>query len=265
MPIFIHGRNTRVFFSNGHSGLGYDLSQFFNDASITNEAEPAETTTFNTGDSKSYIVGLKSGTYSLSGFFDSTENTGIDYLMAQATGTSPFVETEPIADGQENTIIVFPNGALTANERCWMSLGINTKYNVKSSVSSVVGVDAEVTADKGVRSGNGGIFTANGESTGTVHFHTPAMDGRFATTNGGLLVIGVLSLEGTSPAISVEFQMSADNSTWVGAADIDVTSVSAVEAESANIANPLYRYTRLDWTLSGADAVAEIYYGFARF
>lgn len=267
MPVFIHGRNTRVCFSNGHSNIGYDLSQFFNDVSISNEAEAAETTTFQSGANKSYILGLKSGVYTISGYYDSTENTGVDYLMSQAVGTAPFLITDPITDHQENTIVVWPQGGSTENERCWMSVGIATKYDLKSSVSTVVSLDAEVTADLGVRSGRGEIFTANGESTGTVHFHTTPLDAGAASSNGGLLIVGVLSLEGTSPAINLTFQMSADNSTWVDATtNAQVwNSVEALELQSGQLHNPMYRYTRLDWTLSGADAVAEIYYGFARF
>ena len=57
----VHGKNTKVFFNN------YDLTEFFDNATLSVNADTADVSTFGS-DSKKYIPGLKDATISLEGF-----------------------------------------------------------------------------------------------------------------------------------------------------------------------------------------------------
>jgi len=243
MANFLHGKNTRVLFSNPSSNVAYDISQFFNDASVSTSIDATETTTFQTGGVKSYIPGLKEGVISLSGLYDGTAS-GIDQILTTA-----------ISNSGDQATLVFPAGGTTDNEIGYLANGIATKYDLKSPVSGVVAVDAEVQADGGVWRGRGKYFTATG--TG----YTVAYNNGSASTNGGLLVIGVLALSG---ALSLNFQHSNDGITYVNATSA-ITSVGTQVDTSASLPNPIRQYTRLNWTLTGTNPSATIFFGFARF
>jgi hypothetical protein len=67
---FVHGKDS-VFKLDNASGSLTDISAFVNNVDFPETADVAETTTL--GDSsKSYIVGLKDATISISGLWDST-------------------------------------------------------------------------------------------------------------------------------------------------------------------------------------------------
>jgi len=243
MATFLHGKNTRVLFSNPAVNLGYDLSQYFNDAAVSRSLEASEVTTFQTSGVKSFVTGLGTGTIALSGFYDGT-SSGIDSIISTA-----------ISNTANEAILVFPAGGTAQNDRCYMAQGIETKYDLKSPVSGVVSIDAEVQADGGVWNGFGQFFTTTTSGSTTV------LDGKSPSTRGGLFVIGVLSLTGT---LSVTLQHSADNSTWVNATSA-VTGVGTSVVSTASLPSTIYRYTRLNWTLTGTNATSNIYFGFARY
>ena len=74
---FIHGKNTGVLVGGGN------LSAFFNEASASQDVETAETTTFGSS-AKTYIIGLKDGTMSVSGMFDGAEDSVDEQIEAVA-------------------------------------------------------------------------------------------------------------------------------------------------------------------------------------
>ena len=230
---------------------GYDLSQFFNDAGLSFTAEATESTTFQTGGVKSYIKGLKDGTITLSGYYDGTQQ-GVDAIM-----------TEAINNNGDDAVIVFPFGGNTDNERCWLSQGIETKYELKSPVAGIVTIDTEIQADGGVAYGTGKSFsiTGTGASASTV-----ALNNQQASNNGGLLLVSVTALS-AGATLSLYFQSSSDGVTWTSGASSQTpigNTISAVGAEIYPISGSIYQYTRLYWTLNSG-ASATIFYGFARY
>src|SRR5210317_1099350 len=69
MPTFTHGKNAVVLLDNTN------LSTTLTDAALSLTADVAETSTFSGGISagKTYVAGLKDGTVTLSGYFESTD------------------------------------------------------------------------------------------------------------------------------------------------------------------------------------------------
>lgn len=220
----------------------YDVSQFFNDSSMSLMVAPEETTTFQTGGVKSYIKGLKDGTISLSGYYDGTPQ-GIDPILQNA-----------VHNGVNDGCVVFPLGGANDNERCWMAQGIETKYDLKSPVAGVVAIDTEIQCSGGIWNGTGKSFSITGTGASA---STTALNNQVSTSNGGLLIVGVTALTGT---LSLYFQTSADGVTWTQVGN----TISAVGAEIYPIAGTINQYSRLYWSLSSGGS-ATITYGFARY
>lgn len=220
----------------------YDLSQYFNDASLSMNIEATESTTFQTGSAKSYIKGLKDGTISLSGFYDGTPQ-GLDAIL-----------TNMSFNPSDDACVIFALGGSTDNERCWMAQGIETKYDLKTPVAGIVAADTEIQADAGVWNGTGKVFsiTGTGASASSV-----ALNNSASSTNGGLLIMAVTALSGT---ITLYFQTSVDGITYsqVGST---ITAVGAVVNPISGLIN---QYSRLTWNLSSGGS-ATIFYGFARY
>jgi hypothetical protein len=220
----------------------YDLSQYFNDASVSTSIEATESTTFQTSGAKSYIKGLKDGTISLSGYYDGTPS-GIDAIMNTAVNNTG-----------DDACIVFPFGGNTDNERCWMAQGIETKYELKTPVAGIVTIDTEIQSDGGILYGTGKTFsiTGTGASASSV-----ALNAQAPSNNGGLLIMAITALSGT---ITLTFQTSADGVTYSQVGN----TISAVGAEIYPISGSINQYSRLNWNLSSGGS-ATIFYGFARY
>lgn len=130
---FVHGKGAYFALDNSGGSLT-DISAYLNDVSFPQSVETAETTAFGAS-SKTYIVGLKDSTVSLSGMFDSTLDDHIQGVLGQsATLTFEFgtagntaSSTNPIYSGE-----------------C-----IVTSYDVSPPVGDVVPVSIElqVTGD----------------------------------------------------------------------------------------------------------------------
>ena len=250
------GTTGTVTFTASSTGISYDISQFFNDVSVAFAGEAAETTTFQTGGVKSYIAGLREGSISLGGLYDGTVN-GVDAILNTA-----------IANTGDEGVIVFPDGAgsATVTSRCYITKGIETKYDLKSPVSGVVAVDTEIQADGGVWRGHGQTFTQSGAAT----TYAPSSSGndrgvQGTSTNGGLLIMGVTALTGTSPTVTLTFQHSQDGATWTTPTGGDLGTESGIGGVVITLAGSIYRYTRLKVVLGGTSPSANIYYGYARF
>lgn len=225
------------------NGVSYDLSQFLNDVGISKATEPQETTTFQTGQSKSYIAGLREGSITASGFYDGGA-AGLDAVLTNATMTSG-----------DKGVIVFPDGGATSSVTiCYMANAIVPKYDLKSPVAGVVALDTDFQSDFGVWRGRG-QFLSPLTTSGTV----PSYNHNSALTKGGLLIMGISNITGGA-TVSITFQHSQDNSTWVNLATLSGLGAVSTAFSSA------YQYTRLSYTISGGSSpTATAFYGFARY
>ena len=128
---FTHGK-TAYFALDNSGGSLIDISAYLDDVSFPQTVETAETTTFGNA-SKTYIVGLKDSTVSLSGKFDPTLDAHISAIVGQAASL---------------TFNHAPQGNVAANViysgECYV-----TSYDVSAPVGDVVTVSIElqVTGD----------------------------------------------------------------------------------------------------------------------
>ncbi len=126
MPTFIHGKNTAVYIDE------FDLTSYFTDVSITQENEVAETTAF--GDTnKSYLLGLRAGTLSMSGMW-SADTDGSDEELQALLGNA----TTPLLTVREGAAAIGGSAVIAqANE---------TSYAITSPVADVLTVTLTLNA-----------------------------------------------------------------------------------------------------------------------
>lgn len=99
-----HGKNTVVKVDNGAGSLT-DVSAHVDNEDLSRQAETAETTTFG-ANSKTYIPGLKDGTFSLSGPWNAT----IDEIMDDILGVAGSFEISP--EGTANGKVKYTGEAI---------------------------------------------------------------------------------------------------------------------------------------------------------
>jgi hypothetical protein len=126
---FVHGKSG-YFNLDNPGGTGTDISTYCDDVSFPETIETAETTAFG-ATSKSYIVGLRDATISISGKWDAT----LDAVM---------IGTEPAS----RTFMFGPAGS-TGGLVKYTGECILTNYSISTSVGDVVtwSADLQVTGN----------------------------------------------------------------------------------------------------------------------
>ena len=124
MPTFVHGKGTRVYLDE------FEMTPYFNSADVTVTNETAELTAFG-APSKSYIVGLRDATISVSGLWDATVD---GYIIGTEPATRSF--------------IFGPAGTTGGNVK-YTGEAILTNYSVSAPVADVVtfSLDLQVTGN----------------------------------------------------------------------------------------------------------------------
>ena len=127
MPTFAHGKSTD-FAIDDTGGSSRNISDTLTDVSFPQTIDTAETTAFGSSN-KSYIVGLKDTTISVSGIWDATVDGYI-------SGTEP----------ASRSFIYGPAGTTSGNVK-YTGEAIMTNYSVSNPVGDVVtfSMDLQVT------------------------------------------------------------------------------------------------------------------------
>lgn len=230
---FLHGRKTFVYIDQ------YNMSAYFNTASIKTPIETAETTSF-ADSQKKYIGGLADGTFSLGGMFDGA---------AAATDIVLRGIIQPTVD----SVITVVRSSLTVGSTVSTGGGILTSYDVSSPVGDVVSVSAEFQGSGGARSGmllrEGASLSASGNGT--------AVDNAVLTSNGGLAVLHVISNAqiGTTDFI---VEHSTDNVTYATLASFTQIPASTLTKERIYFTGTVNRYVRCRVAVSSTGAVVPI-------
>ena len=242
MPTFRHGKNVNVFLDE------YDFSTYFNNVSASTTIDTAETSAFGTS-AKSYVVGHRDGTVSLSGMFEATESVGTDQFFATALGSATKIK-----------LIVAPEGNLVGAGAIVL-VADDTSYEVSSAIADIVQASAEFQSTDAVEHGkilsSGSAISTTGNGTG--------VDNALATTNGGagFLSVPVNTRNGN---ITVKIQHSADDSTFADLVTFTVVSSSTITSEKIEVAagTTVNRYLRVNYTVAGSTGSATPVVAFTR-
>ena len=242
MPTFAHGKNVNVFINE------FDFSTYFNDVSASTSVDTAETSAFGTS-AKTYVVGHRDGTISLSGMFEGTASVGTDAFFATALGSAT-----------KNKIIVAPQGNSVAAGAI-MLVADDTSYEVSSAIADVVQASAEFQSTDAVEHGkilsSGSTVSATGNGTG--------VDNTTSSSNGGagFLSVPVNTRNGT---IGVKVQHSADNSTFADLVSFTTVTSTQKTSERVEVASgtTINRYLRVVYTVAGSSGSATPVVAFTR-
>jgi hypothetical protein len=242
MPTFRHGKNVNVFLDE------YDFSTYFNSVSASTSIDTAETSAFGTS-AKSYVVGHRDGTVSLSGMFESTTSVGTDQFFANALGSATKIKVIVAPEGHSNGA-----GAILLQAD-------DTSYEVSSAIADIVQASAEFQSTDAVEHGkilsSGSTVTATGNGTG--------VDNTTSSLNGGagFLSVPVNTRNGT---IAVKIQHSADNSTFADL--VTFTTVTSTQKTSQRVevasGTTVNRYLRVNYTVAGSTGSATPVVAFTR-
>jgi len=242
MPTFAHGKNVNVFLDE------FDFSTYFTDVSASTSVDTAETSAFGTS-AKSYIVGHRDGTVSLSGMFEATASTGTDEFFDDALGNAT-----------KTKVIVAPAGH-SNGAGAIMLVADDTSYEVSSAIADVVQASAEFQSTDAVEHGvilsSGATVSATGNGTG--------VDNTTSSTNGGagFLSVPVNTRNGT---IGVKVQHSADNSTFADLVSFTTVTSTQKTSERVEVASgtTINRYLRVVYTVAGSSGSATPVVAFTR-
>jgi hypothetical protein len=242
MPTFHHGKNVNVFIDE------FDFSTYFNDVSASTTVDTAETSAFGTS-AKTYLVGHRDGTVSLSGMFEGTASTGTDEFFDNALGNAT-----------KALVIVAPEGHSNGSGAIMLEAD-DTSYEVSSAIADIVQASAEFQSTDAVEHGkilsSGSSVSATGNGT--------SVDNGVSSTNGGagFLSVPVNTRNGN---ITVKIQHSADNSTFADLVTFTVVSSTSKTSEKVEVAEgtTVNRYLRVNLTVAGSTGSATPVVAFTR-
>lgn len=238
MP-FRHGKNTVLFVN------GADLTRYFNEASVSQSVETAETTAFG-DDDKTYITGLADGTMSGSGMFDGQAGA-VDEILSSVIGSAT-----------ADVITVGVDGA-TAGRVTLSMEARQTSYEVSAPVSDVVAANIEAQATGGV---DRGIFLA-ARSVVTATGQGASEDNAAATSNGGVAYLHA-TVNSRDDASTFKVQHSTDNVSFVDLATFSSVSASATSGQRVAVTGTVYRYIRASHAPGGSSGSVTYSIAFAR-
>lgn len=230
MPTFRHGKNTAVLVNE------FDFSEFFNEATASLSVETAETTTFGNS-AKTYVVGLKDATASLSGLFEGSA-TGTDAEFSAAIGTN-------------NTLVTIGVEDAIGARRAMVMKAINTTYEISSPVADVVSMSAELQAEEDAI--DYGIFLVDLAAI-TATTNGASRDNGASSANGLVAMLHVTANAHNNNA-TFKVQHSADNSTWADLITFTTVATTVKTAERSETTGTVNRYLRAQATLSGSGSI----------
>ena len=227
MPTFNHGKNAVVLLDDTN------LSTTLTDASVSLTADVAETSTF-TASSKTYVAGLKDGTVTLSGYFESSSPDADAEFLSQLGSSGSAYSIAPIGYTRGNPT-EFGNV-------------IETSYDRSADIGSVVAVAVAFQFDGDAYNGKSLLaptaITSSSNETG--------VDYGAAGTNGGAGVLHCTVSSG-SPTLDVKIQTSADNVTFSDY--ITFTQATGTTSELITSASNPARYARAVLTFGGTGSI----------
>ena len=132
---FVHGKNS-VFKLDNASGSLTDISAFVNNVDFPETADVAETSVLGASN-KTYIVGLKDATISISGLFDAT----VDAILGAVVGQTATLSYEYSPEGTASGKVKYTGEAILTN------------YALSSPVGDVVAYSADLQCSGAVTRG----------------------------------------------------------------------------------------------------------------
>ena len=250
MPTFIHGKDTAVYIDE------FDLSSYFTSADTSINNSIAETTAYGATDA-SFIMGIRSGTLSLSGMW-AGDTDGSDEELQALLGNA----TTPVITVREGSASI-GSGAIVAQAN-------ETSYAISSPVADVSTVTADFecstnnTTNLTFALASGVQLTAGASIAHGSLGNLSSVDNSASSANGGAgtLHVPTNTVNGNT---TIKVQHSANNSTWADLFSFTVVGSSAKTSEIKAVSGTVNRYLRVNASTAGSSGAITFMVAFARF
>jgi len=250
MPTFIHGKGTAVMLDE------FDLSAYFNAADVAHSTETAETTAFGQS-AKSYIVGLRDGTLSMSGMW-AADTDGSDEELSAILGAT----TTPIVTVQ------YDSG--TIGNRATLAKAHSTSYSISSPVADVVTVTADFNASTD-GTANVTLSIAQGVQLTTgasIAFGSlgdlASVDNSASSANGGMGNLHVVA-NTLDADCTIKIQDSADDATFADLITFSTVSSATATSEQKAVTGTVAQYLRATASSAATSGAITFHIAFARY
>jgi len=250
MPTFSFGTSARAWLD------GMQAACSMNTINMEAELDEVETTTL-CSTIKDYIPGLAEVTVEMEGFFDT--NTASPATTLEALLESHF--------GQVFPLTFAPEGGGQVGDPQYMLNGFLQDYQIEATVDEAVSMELTFRCSSAMARGrvlhtDTAPVTATGN--GGLVIGTGVVDNGAATTNGGVGVLQVSAVSGTTPTLDVVLQHSTDNITYTDLLTFPTqNSVNGVYLELA-AGTTVNRYMRARWVVGGTTPSFNFNVGFKR-
>ena len=228
----VHGLTTEIWLG------AYDVSTYFNSASVPSDRDEVDVTGF-TATGKTSVLGLKNGMVELGGFFYGGTGEIDEQLSGYFAGSTatPF------------TLMI---GGDTLGNPARIANLLQTAYTIGANVNDAAKVTAGGKANGGAPRAL--VLHANQAET-TTDFEVGVDWGAASTTSAGF--IATLHIFAISGGITVTCKIadSADNVTYADVTGGGFTAATAIGSEYLTGTASVRRYTRSAWTITGTGSV----------
>lgn len=235
---FVPANRSRLLLGSGH--LSCFLTQVGQDVTVA-----TEDTTVLCDDAKTYLPTQVDGTLTLQGLFDGSPRAIHDQLSPQKGLHGPL----PWTFGPEG---------LQAGRLVQMAQMVQPSYQVGAAAAGVVQASAggQVTGvtEEGVALHPPTELVASGQGD--------PVDQTTATSDGALLHLHVVDVDGTDPTVDVTVQHSVDGTTWTDLHVFD--QAETVGYQTQVVAGTVNRHVRAVWTLGGTSPTVKLSAALAR-
>jgi hypothetical protein len=225
----LHGSSTRLYAN------GLDISSLFREAEAGRERELVDTTAFGSTATKHTLAPAASGAVSASGMLEIDETTGVQVVKTMLDAAENNVSG--------NSIIVCMMRDTTIGDPGFALIGSTQDQRVSFPHTEVAKTTFSSNANRSLW-----VSSLHPLAARTSAHNSTALDNGASSAHGGVGVLTVTALSGTTPVLTAKLQHSVDNTTWVDVATFTSITSAAVAARYAShvvAAGTVNRYTRI--------------------
>ncbi len=226
----------------------FNISKYIQRVSPSGAQDCYESNTL-TDDSKTYVLGLKSGALTAEGLHHDTDVTGTLNSVFASLPQGGVITTG------------FPNGFTAGKSALLLSANVASHIS-DSVVSDLCKTAIELMHRDGALEPGVSLHDLTAE-TGTVN--GTSVDNATATANGGVAHLHVTAIAGAAPSVTFKLQHSSNGTTWVDLGSA-FTVVTAATKERLTIAaaTTVNRFLRCVCTFGGTTTSVTFNISFAR-
>lgn len=236
---FVFGTGTRVWMD------GRQAACIINEITQEAELDEAEVTTL-CSTLKDYIPGLAEVTIELEGYFDT--NT------VSPANTMEALFHSKISSSEVFPVTFAPDGGGDIGDGVYLMNGFLQEYSIENTVDEAAAVEATMRCSSSLARGRVLHTDITARTVTGDHGNAPSattVDNTTSTANGGIAVLQVSAVSGTTPTLVVKVQHSANGTTWADLATF--SSQNSVNGEYVTVpaGTTVNRYLRAQWTITG--------------